>query len=64
MGQPPGTAGFQAHSSADGTTLAVGAPTEASNATGIGGNQTNDAAPDAGAVYVFVRTGATWAQQA
>ncbi|ODS65684.1 MAG: hypothetical protein ABS37_07235 [Acidovorax sp. SCN 65-108] len=51
--------------SADGNTLAVGAPGEASNARGINGDQNNTQAPGAGAVYVFQRTGDTaWAQQA
>ena len=48
----------------DGGTLAVGAPGEASTATGIDGNQSNNTAMSAGAVYVFVRTGTTWTQQA
>jgi hypothetical protein len=39
--------------SGDGSTLAVGARQEDSAATGIGGSQTNNAAGDAGAVYVF-----------
>jgi len=39
--------------SADGTTLAVGAPGEASNATGIDGDQTNNSARGSGAVYVY-----------
>jgi len=57
--------GFSVALSADGTTLAVGAPFEDSAATSINGDQGNDAAPDAGAVYVFTRTGTgTWAQQA
>jgi hypothetical protein len=51
--------------SADGTTLAVGALGEDSNATGVGGDQTNDAGFDSGAVYVFRRDGAgVWAQEA
>jgi hypothetical protein len=51
--------------SADGNTLVVGAPYEASSATGIDGNQASNAAPVAGAAYVFVRTGGdNWAQQA
>jgi HJR/Mrr/RecB family endonuclease len=50
--------------SADGTTLAVGASTEDSNATGINGNQADTSLNAAGAVYVFTRTGATWTQQA
>jgi len=48
----------------DGDTLAVGANQEASNATGVNGNQNNDLASDSGAVYVFSRSGAAWAQQA
>jgi hypothetical protein len=50
--------------SGDGSTLAVGAPGEASTARGIGGNQVDNASPSAGAVYVFVQSGASWAQQA
>jgi cysteine-rich repeat protein len=50
--------------SADGSTLAVGAVRETSAATGIGGNQTDDSAPFAGAVYIFMRSGTTWSQQA
>jgi hypothetical protein len=50
--------------SADGSTLAVGSYTESSNATGIDGNQNNALAPQAGAVYMFIRTGMTWSQQA
>jgi len=50
--------------SADGSTLAVGAYAESSNATGIGGNQADNTAFQAGAVYVFTRAGSTWSQQA
>ncbi len=50
--------------SADGNTLAVGAHGEDSAARGINGNQADESAPAAGAVYVFVRTGTTWSQQA
>jgi cysteine-rich repeat protein len=50
--------------SADGSTLAVGAVQEDSAATGIGGNQDDNSAEDSGAVYVFVRSGTTWSQQA
>lgn len=39
--------------SSDGTMLAVGANGESSDATGIGGNQADNSAPGAGAVYVF-----------
>lgn len=47
-----------------GDTLAVGAHLEASAATGVNGNQADNAAASSGAVYVFVRTGTTWTQQA
>jgi hypothetical protein len=47
-----------------GDTLAVGAPFEASNATGVNGNQADNSAPQAGAVYVFTRTAGVWTQQA
>ncbi len=50
--------------SADGTTLAVGAFGEESAATGINGNQADNAASQAGAVYAFTRVGPTWSQQA
>ncbi len=48
----------------DGNTMAVGASTEASNATGINGNQADNSAANAGAAYVFTRRGVTWSQQA
>jgi hypothetical protein len=47
-----------------GDTIALGANSEDSGATGVGGNQADDSAPQAGAVYVFVRSGTTWSQQA
>jgi hypothetical protein len=47
-----------------GDTLAVGAYAEDSNATGVNGDQTNNSASQAGAVYVFTRSGSTWSQQA
>ncbi|WP_428269502.1 DUF4215 domain-containing protein [Haliangium sp.] len=50
--------------SLSGDTLAVGAPYEASAATGSGGDQADDSVPDSGAVYVFRRAGATWTQEA
>jgi hypothetical protein len=50
--------------SIDGSTLAVGAFGEASNATGVGGNQLDRSASAAGAVYVFTGVGAAWTQQA
>jgi hypothetical protein len=50
--------------SRDGNTLAVAAYYESSNATGINGNQADRSIPEAGAVYIFTRTGSTWSQQA
>jgi hypothetical protein len=50
--------------SADGASIAVGAPLEDSNAVGIDGNGGNNSSTNSGAAYVFVRTGTTWAQQA
>jgi FG-GAP repeat protein len=47
----------------DGSTMAVGAPTESSNARGINGDQANNTAANAGATYVFTRTGTSWSQQ-
>jgi hypothetical protein len=55
---------FGASLNISGETLVVGAPGEASNATGINGDQTNNAAPSSGAVYVFTRSGNSWSQQA
>lgn len=43
--------------------LAVGAPEEASCATGLNGDPTNNGCPRAGAVYVFTRTDTGWRQE-
>ena len=56
--------GFAVALSGDGNTLAVTANFEDSAATGVNGNQADNSAEDSGAVYVFTRNGATWAQQA
>jgi hypothetical protein len=56
--------GYVVALSRDGNTLAVSAVFEASAAKGIDGDQNDDSIPQAGAVYVFTRTGATWRQQA
>ena len=45
--------GYSVALSGDGTHLAVGAPGEDSSATGIGGDQLDDSAPDSGAVYLY-----------
>ena len=50
--------------SSDGNTLAVGADGEGSAATGVNGTESDRSAPGAGAVYVFLRSGAAWAQDA
>jgi hypothetical protein len=56
--------GFSVALSADGNTVAAGAVSEDSHATGINGAQADDSAASAGAVYVFARAGNSWAQQA
>ena len=48
----------------DGDTVVVGARLEASNATGVDGNQADNSANGSGAAYVFTRSGTTWSQQA
>ena len=51
--------------SLNGNSLAVGAPEEDSNATGIDGDQGNDLAVESGAAYVFMRnSNGQWTQQA
>jgi len=55
--------GFSVALSSDGNTLAVGAPFESSDTTGIN-SKPNELAAYAGAVYVFTHSGATWLQQA
>ena len=47
-----------------GDTVVVGAFQEDSAAVGVGGDESNNSAGQSGAAYVFVRDGATWAQQA
>ena len=47
-----------------GDTVVVGVEREDSLATGINGNQADNSGPDAGAVYVFRRTGTNWVQEA
>ncbi len=47
-----------------GDTIVVGAYREASSATGVNGDASDDSAFDTGAAYVFVRNGASWSQQA
>jgi hypothetical protein len=49
--------------SADGSTLAVGARGESSASSGVNANQADTSASGAGAVYVFVPSANSWAQQ-
>jgi hypothetical protein len=56
--------GLSASISQDGRTLAVSSIFEDSTAAGVNGDEDDDSALDAGAVYVFVRGDAGWAQQA
>ncbi len=48
----------------DGDTLAVGARYEDGGIAGVDGDDADNSMADAGAVYVFVRDGASWVQQA
>ncbi|WP_170136181.1 FG-GAP repeat protein [Nannocystis exedens] len=50
--------------SADGDTIAVGAPTEDSAVTGIDGDPSDNSGQNSGAVYVFERKGGAWSQTA
>ncbi|TQV74277.1 integrin [Exilibacterium tricleocarpae] len=47
----------------DGDMLAVGAAFEASDATGIDGDEADDSIDGAGAAYIFTREGNAWTQQ-
>ncbi|MBL8693946.1 MAG: FG-GAP repeat protein [Planctomycetes bacterium] len=47
-----------------GDTVVVGADGEDGNANGVNGTQADNSAEDAGAAYVFVRSGTSWTQQA
>ncbi len=57
------TFGFHLALSADDSTLAVGAPNEDGGSVS-NGDQSSNSASDAGAVYVFARSGSSWMQQA
>ena len=52
-GALPGHTGMGLAISRDGNTIAVGAPHESSSARGINGNENDDSAYNAGAVYVY-----------
>ena len=55
---------FSSSVSLSGDTLAVGAVGEASSATGVNGNQSDNSTTRSGAVYIFTRSGTTWSQEA
>ncbi|HZL99092.1 MAG TPA: integrin [Planctomycetota bacterium] len=55
---------FGSSVSVSGDTVVVGALEEDGGSSGIGGDPGDDGAENAGAAYVFVRSGTTWAQQA
>ncbi|MEO8062442.1 MAG: integrin [Pseudomonadota bacterium] len=56
--------GYAVSLSGDGNVLAVGAPREDSSVNGIDGFQNTNLADDAGAAYLFNRSGAAWTQKA
>jgi len=62
--EPNDRFGFSVSLSTDGMHLAVGAYLEDSNATGINGNESSNNKPNSGAVYIYVKNGDTWSQEA
>jgi len=56
--------GYAIAASADGTTVAVGAPYEDCSCVGVNPEVLDNAATEAGAVYIFVKTASGWTQQA
>ncbi len=55
---------FGARVTLSGGTMAIGAPYEDSNSGGVNGNPDDESGQDAGAAYVYVRSGSNWVQQA
>jgi hypothetical protein len=55
---------FGASVAISGNTIVVGAFGESSNAVGVNGNEDSNSANEAGAAYVFIRSGGSWTQQA
>lgn len=53
VSEPRDQFGWSVAVNSDGTTVAVGANQEDSNATGVGGTQTNNLSSDSGAVYLY-----------
>jgi len=62
--EPKDNFGYSVILSGDGNTLAVGTPFEDSGSRGVDGNQQDNSALDSGAVYIFVKKGTEWQQQA
>ncbi|MGF1740457.1 FG-GAP repeat protein [Vibrio profundum] len=56
--------GYAVSLSSDGNTLAVGAYREDSDTTGVNNTPINNSMLLSGAVYVFVKSGSTWVQEA
>jgi len=56
--------GFVTALSGSGNTLAVSAHSESSGDAGVEADQSDNSIPQAGAVYIFTRTGDSWDQQA
>ena len=56
--------GFVTALSGNGNTLAVSAHSESSGDAGVEADQSDNSIPQAGAVYIFTRTGDSWDQQA
>lgn len=50
--------------SSDGNIVAIGAYWEASNATGVDGDPSDNSAPNSGAAYIYEFDGTTWVHQA
>ena len=63
-GEPGDVLGVSVALSADGATLAAGAPFEDGGAAGVDGDAADNSAEDAGAIYVFSLSGSEWQQQA
>lgn len=61
---PTGVTNFGHSVAISGDSIAVGAPLERSGSTGINGDEINIGETSSGAVYVFVRQGTAWSQQA
>lgn len=62
--RPDADDGFGGSIALSGDTLVVGALNEDSSSGGVGGDENDNGAADSGAVYVFVRKGNVWSQQA